>query len=163
MGWFSKKGPTQDEVRAYQIGQDAGAEMATAFNVYQQQRFGPIYGRYLDVLRDALQSALKDDSKPPLLVCRAHLQIFEENVKTLHTQMLDETMSSMSDWFERARVFGVFEQTQAGVQQSIETFCGKLLNEGGALVEAYIPVIEDAESAWQRKFPERVAEFYGRK
>ncbi len=90
MSWFRSKGPTQGEVKAYQMGQEASAEMATPFKVYQEQRFGPVHNNYLGVLRDCLQSALKGEDKPPLLVCRADMQVFEDNVNLLRTQMLDE-------------------------------------------------------------------------
>src|SRR5262245_9128952 len=112
MTWFRKKGPTPGEVRAYQMGQQAGDEMATAFQLYQEQRFGPVHTRYLDILRESLQDALKSEDKPPILVCRANLQVFEDNVKELRTQMFEETKSSMAKWFERARAFGLFDETE---------------------------------------------------
>lgn len=163
MAWFGKKGPIEGEVRAYQFGQQAGEEMATAFQLYQEQRFGPVHDRYLGVLRDALQLALKGEDKPPLLMCRAHVQVFEKQVGELKSQMFDDTKSAMSDWFERARTFGVLDEVETGVRQSIDLFCKNLLNEGGAVIEQYIPVVQDADEAWQGKYPERAAHYYSRK
>src|SRR5262249_23168441 len=157
MGWFAKKGPTEDEVRAFQMGEKAAQEMATAFRLYQDQRFGPVHEAYLRILRDALQSALKDEDDPPLLKSRAHLQVFEDNVGELRTQMFNETKSSMAEWFERARIFGVLEETEAAVKQSIDSFCNNLLNEGGTIIQQYIPVIKDADEAWQKKYPDKAA------
>jgi hypothetical protein len=159
MSWFSKKGPTPREVRAYQMGQQAGEEMATAFRIYQEQRFGPVYIKYLNIFRDALQSALKQEDKPPLLMCRAHMDVIEENVKELRTQMFEETKSSMAEWFERARAFGLFDEAVEGVRQSIDSFCNKLLNEAAEIIEQYMTVITDVDEAWRRKYPDKAAKY----
>lgn len=160
MGLFSKKGPTRGEVHAYKQGQDAAAEMAAAFKLYREQRFNPVHHKYLGVLRDGLLSILKDNERPPLLMCRAHLQSFEDNVNILREKMWEETETAMAEWLSFAREVGVYEMTVQTEKYWIKEFCDNLLNEGGAVIASYLQVVQDADNAWRRNFPVKAKEYY---
>ena len=157
--WLGKKPLTADDVKAYQGGQDLGAEMGQAFNDYQRKRFGPVHNSYLNVLRERLQSALRSEEAPPLIIAKIESDLFVENLNELKMKMFDETMVAMSDWLDVAQKVGVRPDDEKTLADSIFDFCENLGMAAVKVVEEYQAVLRDADAGWRKRYPDRAAQF----
>jgi len=154
---FSNKPPTGDEGSASAGDQATGEHMARALREYQQARFGPIHADYLNIFRDRLQSALRSEERPPLLVANSEVDLFSAQIEKLKSKMFDETVRAMTHWFEVADKVGVRTEIDALLKESIEQFCESIGSDALKIAEGYVDLLRDAESAWRQKYPEKLA------
>jgi hypothetical protein len=157
--WLRKKPLTAGEVKAYQSGQDFGAQMAQAFIAYQKKRFGPVHDNYLNVLRERLQNAVRSEDAPPLLIAKIEGDLFVENLDKLKMQMFDETIAAMADWLNIAQQLDLRPQIEKTIADSVFEFCENLGADAEQVVMDYNVVLRDADAAWRRRYPDKVAQF----
>jgi hypothetical protein len=94
--WWVRK-PSQDE-RAYKMGQDLGTRLVKAFEAYKERRLAPTLQRYLDIFREQLQQAIKNEDRPPYYSAKAESEAFGTNLAVLKHQMYAEMSEAVADW-----------------------------------------------------------------
>ena len=103
--WLRRKLLTAAEVKAYKSGQELGNQMAQALSDYEKRRFEPLHETFLNVFRERLQSAVRSEEAPPLLMAKTEAELFCENLEKLKMELFDETISVRSRWLAaRARI-----------------------------------------------------------
>jgi hypothetical protein len=119
---FRRTGPSPNEVKAYQKGQEFGAQMADAFQLYQTRRFGHVHDSYLGILRDGLQAAIRSDDAPPAFIASSNSHNFVDNVDLLQRDMVEETRGAMTDWLEVAKEIGALDDVELSMRESIASY-----------------------------------------
>lgn len=160
--WGSKKtkpallGDTQ---RAKEMGEKAGADMASDFNLIIEVRFKPVVERYLSVLRDCLHGSFNNPDAPPIWLTRVHYASFVENVGKLKTDMAAEIYERMGEWVHFANEVGVREQFDEGVAKRVDDFVSDLTARGMKMVADYGEGLLEADKSWRSAHPEKALHF----
>jgi hypothetical protein len=151
--------PTATEANASQVLQDTGDHMVRALHEYQQARFGSVHAHYLKIFRDRLNNALQSDGSPPMHVAKVEVELFAQQIEKLKSRMFDETVRAMTHWFDVADKVGVRSEIESLLKQSVAQFCQAIGSDALKIAEGYAELLRDAEAAWRRKYPEKIAEF----
>lgn len=151
--WGRRKADRAKEVEAYNKGAELGGDIAQAMLTYKEERFGPVHGRYMDVLKDKLREAISDGSAPPINLASIHYNIFKENVEKLPADMFAEMQVALKPMLEIADIVGVREDVDTSMWTLCRDFAADLLADGQDTVKKYIEVLADADDAWRKHNP----------
>lgn len=155
----TRKEMTPKEQDAYKKGQEFSNSLFEVFDNYMRERFEPVKGRYLDILKDQVREALHATNAPPLTVARVEYRVFLKNVKDMEGDMLAEIKQYMHEWVDVAHQVGVGEDTERGFGVRVSNFTTDLSMAGLKVVTDYAVPLKDADVDWRRANPLRAKEF----
>lgn len=150
---------TPKEQSAYDKGREFSNELFGVFDDYMQQRFEPVKGRYLDILRGNVRDALQATDSPPLTVARVEYRVFLNNVKELEEKMLEELKQYMHKWLDVAHQIGVGEDTERAFGIRVSNYISDLSMAGLKLLTDYAVSLKDADTEWRLANPARAKDF----
>ena len=136
------------------MGQSLAALLLNAFNGYSELRFAPILKRYLDIFREELLQAIKNEDRPPCYSAKARSEAFGTSLAVLKRQMYTEMSEALADdWLleypEDAR--GDSERITHGL---IDELCESTVNDALKILNDYKLVLDDADALWRRSHPD---------
>jgi len=153
------KGPIPSEQSAYQKGQEFSNSLFEVFHNFMRERFEPVKGSYLDILKSNVRKALHANKVPPLTVARAEYRDFLDNVKEMEGSMLAEIKQYMHEWLAVAHQAGVREETERAFGVYVSNFTADLSMAGLKVLTDYAVPLQDADMDWRRLNPERAKQF----
>lgn len=159
--WFGRKKRQEKEEadRAYQLGQEAGSEIATMILEYTDPRFAALKASYLGVLRDRLQRALVGVEAPAVVSARVEYTIFSDNVEELRSHLNNEVQSALSDALRFCDEIGIGSDARDSIHHHVGAFCSDLRLEGLKLLTDYAVPLKDADVRFRKLNPEISAKF----
>jgi hypothetical protein len=153
---FSGKASKQS---ASQKGKGFANNLFEVLDAFMRERFEPVKGRYLDILKGNVRKALHATKAPALTVARAQYGDFLDNVKEMQGNMLAEIREHMHEWVDVAHQAGIGDATERAFGVRVSNFTADLSMAGLAVLTDYAIPLKDADLEWRRLNPERAKQF----
>lgn len=116
-------------------------------------RFGHLKDAYLDILATGVRTALSQDEHSPILVARAELAVFNENVIDSREKMAGEIMEHMREWADLSEQVGEPDQVARVMNARLDDFLLDLRVSGIDLLTKHAEALKIADDSWRKKNP----------
>lgn len=121
-------------------------------------RFGHLKEAYLDILATGFRAAVSQDEHSPILVARAELDVFNENVTGKREKMAGEIMEHMREWDAVFQEMGEQDQVTRVMNARLEDLLLALRVSGIVLLTKHADALKIADDSWRKKNPALAAQ-----
>lgn len=144
--------------RAFRVGQEAAQSMVADLDGFIDSRFGHLKEAYLDILATGVRAALSQDEHSPILIARAELAVFNENVTGKREEMAGEIMEHMREWEAVFEQMGEQDQVARVMNARLDDLLLNLTVSGIDLLTKHADALKIADDSWRKKNPALAAQ-----
>lgn len=149
--------PTREEQakldRAFKIGQEAAQSMVADLDGFIASRFGHIKEAHLEILAKSIREALSQTDHSPILVARAGLDVFNENVTNTRTSMTAEIAEHMHEWEKVFEHIGKPDQVARVMNARLDDLVLDLRTRGIDMLVKHADPLKIADDSWRKANP----------
>lgn len=144
---------------AHEWGRKVAEGFGADLDAFTGPRFEELQTSYIKVFTDRLDLAAVDDKAPALILARIEYNIFQDNVKNLKPQVIEEIQTACRDWMDVWVQMGNEAEMNQLIGRKVDTFLSHLKLVGLEELLGRVDHLKPIDAAWRAANPEKSAEF----